>query len=155
MPKTIIPDTSCLIALDNIGLLDILKSLYNEILIPEEVKIEFGLSLPSWIKVYKFDKKLLHIAKLLLPLGLGKGETEILLCGLEKEDSVVVLDDKRARKVAQELGIRYTGTLAILIKAKKVGLIGQLKPILNKLEQSGFRISPSLKQKALELAGEG
>ena len=58
MPKTIIPDTSCLIALDNVGLLHILKSLYNEVLIPEEVKVEFGLSLPSWIKVHNFDKKL-------------------------------------------------------------------------------------------------
>jgi len=152
MSEIVIPDTSCLITLDSIGLLDILRSLYKEILIHEEIKLEFGASLPPWVKVHKLNKGTLQIAKVFLSLNLGKGEVEVLLCSVEKQGSIAVLDDKRARKVAQELELKYTGTLAILIKAKKVGLIGQLKPILNKLEQNDFRISNSLKQKALQLA---
>lgn len=51
MDKIIISDTSCLIALQNIGLLNLLKDLYQEIFITKEVKDEFGKDLPDWIIV--------------------------------------------------------------------------------------------------------
>jgi len=51
MDKLIISDTSCLIALQNIGSIDVLKDLYREILITKEVKNEWGADLPEWIIV--------------------------------------------------------------------------------------------------------
>ena len=53
MNKIIISYTSCLIALSNIKLLSILKDLYQEIIITQEVKDEFGENLPDWIKVLR------------------------------------------------------------------------------------------------------
>jgi len=56
MDKIVIADTSCLIALENIGALDILKQVYPQILVTEQVKQEFGKSLPEWITVKKVQK---------------------------------------------------------------------------------------------------
>lgn len=49
--ETIVADASCLIVLENIGELNLLQKLYSEIFITEEVRTEFGLDLPDWIKV--------------------------------------------------------------------------------------------------------
>ena len=53
MSSIVISDASCLIALNNIDSLNILKDLYNEVIITVEVKNEFGESLPNWINVVK------------------------------------------------------------------------------------------------------
>ncbi|MCG8310858.1 MAG: hypothetical protein MI975_25945 [Cytophagales bacterium] len=53
MSNIVISDASCLIALNNIGLLNILKDLYREVAITQEVKNEFGEPLPNWIKIVK------------------------------------------------------------------------------------------------------
>lgn len=53
MDKVIISDTSCLISLSKIELLNILRDLYGEIIITQEVKEEYGDNLPAWITVLK------------------------------------------------------------------------------------------------------
>jgi len=57
MDKIIISDTSCLIALSNIGLLDVLRDLYQEVIITKEVQAEFGGNLPEWIIVSEVKNK--------------------------------------------------------------------------------------------------
>lgn len=53
MHKTIISDTSCIIVLDNIGELDILKELYGTILLTKKIQEEFGSTLPGWFEIKK------------------------------------------------------------------------------------------------------
>jgi predicted nucleic acid-binding protein len=53
MKRVVISDTSCLIILSKIGLMDILKDLFGEVLISEEVRNEFGEPLPTWVFVKK------------------------------------------------------------------------------------------------------
>ena len=83
MNKIIISDTSCLIALSNIGLLSVLRDLYQEILITQEVKDEFGEKLPDWIKVLKVKnvEKQREIAK-----ELDKGEASSIALALETDN---------------------------------------------------------------------
>ena|SRR5437879_617443 len=85
---------------------------------------------------------------------LGEGETEVLTLALESHDAVVVLDDRLARKVADDLGLRFTGTLGLLIDAKKKGLVSTIEPLLDQLQSLRFRLSPATRAAVLKLVGE-
>lgn len=73
---------------------------------------------------------------------------------MEVSDSTVILDDYKARKIASQLGINFTGTLGIIIKAKLKGVIPSIKPFLEKIKQTNFRLSVELELQALREAGE-
>lgn len=76
---------------------------------------------------------------------LGGGETEVILWGRrfrkKKLDYCCVLDDKRARRVAEGFSLRYTGTIGIIESLEEWGVISshELKEILKKLKSAGFR----------------
>ncbi len=145
--EIIIADASCLIVLENIQELPILEKLFGEILIIQEVKEEFGLDLPDWITVRKLNNQ---SKKEALSLILDKGEASAIALTLETAESILIIDEKKGRRIAQDLGLKITGTLGIFIKAKEIGLIDSIENVLNKLENVDFRISPTLKQKLLE-----
>jgi predicted nucleic acid-binding protein len=60
----VIIDTSCLIILSRIGKLDILEKLFDDLIIPEAVNIEFGEKLPPFIKVHPqpVDERIIQLA---------------------------------------------------------------------------------------------
>jgi predicted nucleic acid-binding protein len=71
-----------------------------------------------------------------------------------KTDPLVILDDAAARAYAQTLGIRLTGTLGVLVKAKQSGLIAAIRPNLDQLDTLGFYLGTHVRAKILGLAGE-
>jgi predicted nucleic acid-binding protein len=73
---------------------------------------------------------------------------------LETSDNIVILDDWKARKVAERLGLSVTGTLGVIIKARNTGIIPSIKPYLDKIRETNFRISEELEQIALKEANE-
>lgn len=147
----IIANSSCLIALEGIGQLELLQKIYGEILIPEAVRTEFRSNLPGWIRIGQMQDSRLVRALL---LDLGPGEAEVIVLGLEQAPCTLILDDKKARRFAGELGLTFTGTVGILLKAKQQGYLPSVRPVLEALEQKNFRVSPALKARALQLAGE-
>ena len=151
MPKTIISDTSCLIALTNIGSLEILHEVYGKVLITSEIVQEFGVSLPNWFEIEN-PKDLSRLN--FLENQLDKGEASAIALALEIPDSLIIVDDEKARKLAEMLNIEITGTLGVIIKAKNLGIINSIKPFLLKLKNVGFRISAELEKEALSLTGE-
>lgn len=144
--EIVIADSSCLIVLENIQELPILEKLFGEILITQEVKDEFGLDLPNWIKVREIKNQ---SKKEAFNLILDKGEASSIALGLETAESILIIDEKRGRRIAQDLGLKITGTLGIFIKAKEIGLIDSMENVLTKLENADFRISQTLKEKLL------
>jgi predicted nucleic acid-binding protein len=66
----------------------------------------------------------------------------------------MLLDDKKARRIASQLDIKIIGTLGILLLAKKSGIIPLIKPLMSDLTSAGFRISETLYEEALKLSGE-
>jgi uncharacterized protein len=145
----LVVDSTCLIALEWIGQLGILPALFTSVYAPPEVEREFGSSLP-WLNIEEpSDKSLLIALKLLL----DDGEAEALALSVEKGWKIV-LDDLHARTVALRMGVEITGTLGILVRAKREGIIPWVKPLLDDLDRRGFRMSPALKAEALRLAGE-
>jgi predicted nucleic acid-binding protein len=69
-------------------------------------------------------------------------------------ESTVILDDFKARKVAEALGLNITGTIGVIIKAKLSGITTSIKPFLEKMRKTDFRLSPALEQQALRAASE-
>jgi len=151
MRKTIISDTSCLIVLTNIGKLELLHDVYGQILTTTEVAKEYGESLPDWIEITD-PKDKLHIQ--ILQLQLDAGEASAIALALEIPNSTIIVDDDKARKVANKLGLDFTGTLGVIIKAKVIGKIKSIKPYLSDLKSAGFRLTEELEGEALKAARE-
>jgi len=145
--EVIIADASCLIVLQNIQELPLLQKLFGEVFITREVKEEFGLDLPKWIKVKEIQNIIQQNA---LNLILDEGEASSITLSLETDNSLLIIDEKKGRRIAQQLGLKIIGTLGIILQAKERGLINSVEDLLAKLENANFRISQSLKAKILE-----
>ncbi len=151
MPKIIISDTSCFIVLSKIGELDLLQKVYGQIITTPEIAEEFGETLPEWISIKNVSDK---YSQKILELQIDKGESSAIALALEIPKSILILDDYKARKVAHQLGILYTGTIGVIIKAKLNGIIPSIKPYIEKIKQTNFRISDAIELQALKEAKE-
>lgn len=147
----VIADSSCLIALLNIGRLEILHQVYGQLVTTPTVATEVNRPLPDWIQVLEVKDEAHHRE---LRKRLDPGEASALALALEIANSLLVLDDLPARKVAAELNLPLTGTLGVLKKAKEKGIIPRLKPIINELKSVDFRLSKTIEQRVLLEAGE-
>ncbi|WP_232841791.1 DUF3368 domain-containing protein [Caldicellulosiruptor acetigenus] len=72
----------------------------------------------------------------------------------ESNADLLIMDEKKGRSVAKLLGLRLTGSLGILLKAKEVGLVSQIEPLIKKLIEENIRISPQLVEEILKQAKE-
>lgn len=68
--------------------------------------------------------------------------------------SIVLIDEIKARKVAQQMGLYTIGTLGFLLLAKELRYIEQVRPLLDTLLAKGFRVSKELQEAVLRTAGE-
>ena len=149
MKKPIVTDSACLIGLERIGCLDILPALFDPIIIPPEVQREFGGPL-DWLQVkVPNNQALINALKLLV----DDGEAEAIALAYEHH-SLLILDDRQARSVAQRLTIPIIGTIGVLLLAKQAGILASVGSILIELESASFYVSDALKREALRLAGE-
>ena len=125
--------------------------MYGRVVLTEEVTDEYGEPLPEWFEVRAVnDRKMLRS---LLP-ELHLGEASAIALAVETKDATLVIDEKDGRNVARRLGIRITGTLGVLLKARKQNRIARLRPLVEKLLDNGFRISEQLLQEVLAQVGE-
>jgi predicted nucleic acid-binding protein len=157
----VICNTSPIQYLHQLGLLHLLPQLAGQITIPAAVLAELeagrkhGVNLPdltglSWLKTCR------PASATVLPLvvDLGPGETEVLALALERRGAIVILDDNLARQTALTLHIPLTGTLGVLLSAKRAGLIPAVAPYLDQLQNLRFRLAPTTRNAVLKLAGE-
>ena len=149
--KLIISDRSCFITLSNIGELSLLRLLYKQIVTTTEIAQEFGESLPDWVEIIAVSDK---AKQELLEMQVDKGEASAIALALESENPFLIIDDYKARKLAQNLKLNHTGTIGVIIAAKQKGIINSIKPILEKIKETNFRISTDLELQALIKAKE-
>lgn len=149
----VISDLSSLIALSEIGKLNLLNKIFGEVIIPNAVEKEVyrEKSPPKWIKIFSVTQRL---ASYILESSLGPGESEAICLFKEVNADILILDDLNARRVAEKLEINITGTLGILLLAKEKKLIKLIKPLIEELMKGSFRISDELYEDVLDLAGE-
>lgn len=160
MPE-VISNTSPLQYLHQLGLLDLLPRLVGQVTIPQSVVDELeagralGHDLPdvnslAWVTVR------VPTSQQITSPELGRGETDVLSLALELPagDTVVILDDAKAREAAGRLGLKFTGTLGVLLDAKRAGLIPAVETYLDRLDALGFRLARQTRSAVLRLAGE-
>jgi predicted nucleic acid-binding protein len=141
MPDIVIVDTSVLIALEKIDLLQILCKIYKEIILPEAVVREFGNVNFECYSLKKVESRLINV--LMQDLNLGKGESEVIALAYETNFKVLI-DDLKARKVAENLGLSISGSIGVLLKAEKLGIIDSALKKTQELKEMGFYVSNEL-----------
>jgi len=158
----IVINTSPWIALSICGKTELLKQLYEEIYMPIGVKEEIliggeekvgvtELGKSSWLKVEEVS----DIEKPKLLYELDRGEAEVIILAKEKEIREVLIDEKVARMQAKILGLEVVGTLGLLLRAKKKGVLSEIKPLIEKMLQRGIWIRSKIVKGMLKEAGEG
>lgn len=87
-------------------------------------------------------------------MQIDKGEASAIALALTKPNCLIILDDYKARVVAEGLNIKITGTVGIIVRAKLNGIIPSVKPVLYKIKQTNFRITNAIEEFAIKEAGE-
>jgi predicted nucleic acid-binding protein len=158
----VVCDSTVLIGLAKIGRLDLLRQVFSKISVPEQVFIEVtekGAGRPgsksikdtSWIEVIPIkDKTQVD----LLMVSLDKGEAEVLALAKQLGADMILADEEKARKSAVIAGFNVMGLLGLFNLAKKIGLIHEVRPLINELMTKKFRISDKVVEEVLKKAGE-
>jgi predicted nucleic acid-binding protein len=141
-----VADSSCLITLEAIGRLSLLEKVLGEVVIPNAVALEVGIPLPVWLLAQTVRNRSLVTS---LRLQLGMGESEAIALSLELSAARLILDDKKARRVARHLGLTIVGTVAVVVRARLRGLIASTKEVLEEMKGVGFHMADALYQEAL------
>ncbi len=155
--RKVVVNSTPLIILCKIGRLDILQKLYHEIFIPTAVYREVTVVEDSACIQIKNALEWVHVESIREytdKTKLHDGEVEVMILAQEQKADLVIIDDNAAKKTAKYLGLTVTGTLGVLIKAKRQGIIDSLYPFLAEMKQNGFYIDPMLEEMVLQQAGE-
>ena len=151
-------NTTPFIALSAIHRLDLLPALFNQVHVVDAVMEECAaggpiavpdLSLFPWIQVVQS----LPCESLLL-LELDRGEKHTLDMAQRLRADWVIIDEKLGRGLGEYLGLKVTGTLGVLLKAKQHGLIESFSASAYAMRQQGIRYNSALLRRLAEQAGE-
>ncbi|MGD8779311.1 MAG: DUF3368 domain-containing protein [Ignavibacteria bacterium] len=159
MPK-VVSNTTPIISLLKLGKLEILQQLYSQINIPIAVyqEIEAGKDKGYYKDLSKFDWiNILEIQdeqSVKYFLDLDAGEAEAIVLATELNADLIILDEKLGRFHAKHADLKVTGTIGVLAKAKKVGVIEEIKPLLFELTKKDVWISDKLIREILKHVGE-
>ena len=156
----VVANNTPLSALWAIQRLDLLESLFGEVLIPLGVANEFlaaessarrrDLDATPWLKVAPINEP----RRVLAYASLDRGEAEVLALGEETDARLLIIDEEKGRRFARRLGFSVIGTMGVLLLAKEHGLVERVAPIIKDLQGVGLYLAPSLIVKVLELADE-
>lgn len=159
----VVSDTSPVLSLALIGQLDLLRRLYGSIVIPYAVHDEIVVGGPTygngddvvrqdWIHVGAATNAIV-IALLLRELD--RGEAEAIALAVETKANLLLVDEFKARRVAEYLGLPHAGLIDLLGEAKRHHYLPAIKPTLDELiERANFHVSARLYQRTLQAAGE-
>ena len=147
-----------LIILDRIKALDVAGQLPYHFLCPQEVRAELDQGeilghrkiAPPWVAVYPLRGA---ISPMILS-SLDIGEAAVIQLALEEGIVTVCIDEWKGRRVALSCGLRVTGVLGLLGRAKKVGIIKAVKPFVERANEAGVHYHPDLVRTVLESVGE-
>jgi predicted nucleic acid-binding protein len=152
----VVVNASPLICLYKSGLSQLLPELFSEIVVCDEVYREVtaksGVDLSSM-------KHINRVGNIIIPSSvtswdLGKGESSVLAFALKSPGYWAVIDDREARRCATSLGCHHTGTVGVIVLAKKRGNIKSVRDSLMKLQNASLWLSETFIAEACRRAGE-
>ena len=159
----VVSNTSPIINLAAIGQLELLKLLFGTIAIPQAVYHEIvikgqgqagaiEIEASKWFERYQVRDE---VSVKHLEQELDAGEAEAIALAIELQADLLLLDERRGRMIARQLGVAVTGLLGILLVAKQRGYLVAIKPLLHDLRTiAGFWIDQELYTRVLESAQE-
>jgi uncharacterized protein len=157
----VVSDSSPLITLASVGELELLRNLFDEVLIPGRVWDEVvqadragaeAVLDADWIRVIAAPDNSFLFA---LQTELDAGEAEAISLAFDVEAEVLLLDERSARNLAISIGFKVIGVLGVLQQAKRRGFLPHLRPVLDRMRTwADFRISDRLYEATLRDAGE-
>ncbi len=164
MPETekVVINTEPLLALiAGIGDLSLLKLLYKCVLVPFEVCQEIEAGGISGFGVSEFRKSS-FIEKLSNPLTitpflrntLDLGETSVIQLALDENIHTVCIDESMGRRVARLNGLKLTGSIGVLIRAKQNGFNFSMREAINRMQSQGIYLSQKVVDFALKQVNE-
>ena len=148
MTSVVIADSTCLIGLSKISRLALLPAMFGRITLAPAVWHEVvvqgqgrsgsaEVQNANWIDVTQVrDMQAVEV----LRQELGAGESQSMVLAQELHASLVILDDARARRKAQQLGLSIAGTTALLLRAQELALISDAAQAIDELRRVGFRV---------------
>lgn len=159
----IVSNSTPLINFSSIGELQLLHLLFGEISVPEAVwdetvgqayKYPSALAIQQCGWIHKTAITNYQLRDVFL-LELDRGEAEAITLGLEHHAELVLIDERLGREVAKRVGLIFTGTIGCLSRAKQLGLIYDIRSLLDRImKDAGFWVSPRFYQKILQEHGE-
>lgn len=166
MTGIVVADTGPLIALARAGHLQLLQTLYQEIIITPAVHAELclGSERPGskqlanaleqgWLQIKKPSASTTSsLSELVLILDLG--EAEAIVLAEEVDCRFLLIDERKGRAVAKRRGVPVAGIAGVLLAAKKHGFIDEVLPSIKRQAEVGYRMSVALTKEIARLAGE-
>ncbi|MEO7909238.1 MAG: DUF3368 domain-containing protein [Roseiflexaceae bacterium] len=156
--RPVVSNTTPLINLAGVGLLNLLPNIYGTITISTVVRKEYEagrrpseplLNQLPWLRIIDFVP-----FDVVLPHNLDRGEATTIRLALAVHASAVLLDEQLARRVAVAHNLPIVGTLGVLLVARQTALIPALRPVIDQMIAQGRRISPTLRATIVRAAGE-
>lgn len=165
-PLRIVSDTSALSALARTGWLDWLRQRWSRVAVPEAVWRELqaigddaawrelvAAQAAGWIAVHAVaDRAMVNR----LAQQLDAGECEAITLALELCADALLIDEADGREAARNLGLATTGTLGLIVWAKRQGLVDSADATVDGLiQRTRFHVSEAVRTEVRRLAGEG
>jgi predicted nucleic acid-binding protein len=156
--EPLIINTGPLIALARMGCLDEIGRLPYRFVCPREVRLELDSGaavghppiVPPWLAVKPLSAPPTPVGV----IELGPGETAVIQLALELEARVVAIDEVRGRRMAAVLGLQVTGSLGLAARARRVGLLPELRPFLDRAARQGVWYHEAIVAEILRDLGE-
>ena len=143
----VVSDTSPLNYLVLIEQIEVIRTLYGGVALPQAVREEmtrcesplavrsWASQLPSWVELYT-----VNVTESLVSEKLDTGERESIALALSLQSPALIIDETAGRKEAKLRGLRVIGTLGILREADALGVL-DLREAIERLQQTSFRIA--------------
>ncbi|MBN2445033.1 MAG: DUF3368 domain-containing protein [Spirochaetales bacterium] len=155
-------NTTPIIAFSKIGYIELIREVFGTIIVPEAVfkeLTEYGQERPGaneilnadWVTIEKVkNKEYVDFLK----TSLDNGEAEVIALAYEKKAFLAIIDEKIARRIAMQMGINIIGSIGILLKAKKQGIIKEIKPYWDNMIRCGIRYNKKFYSELLKRTQE-
>ena len=151
MAKVAVSNSSPIIVLRTAGRLDLMETVFDSILVPEEVAAEVRIMPERLVEVRRvLNRSLLNQ----LAIQMDLGEAAAVALAVETPRATVILDDRKGRRAARQLDLAVVGTIGLVIEAKLTGRIRSAREVIDSLLAAGMFASRSVIDRALFEAGE-
>jgi predicted nucleic acid-binding protein len=161
MTRRWIVNASPLILLGKIGHIALLSGLADELIVPEMVVREVERKRDgqqALVEIASFPEARVEVeasvSSEIVAWNLGRGESQVISLAVSDPGCRAVLDDLQARRCAQSMGLPLIGTLGVVLRAKRKGVIAEARPVIEHLRQVGLYVSDGLIEQALARVGE-